>query len=156
VIEARWAGAVVRVAIADPALAEAVAEAIAGALAVDAGDGVPAVPSVPTLRVRSRRRLARLIAASDGVRGAIAIVAVTARNARHLVELIDQLRAAGAAGIQLVWDGASPPRVEVEAHVFAALERARAAPAASPVVLAADEAPAAALRFLVARRAVSA
>ena len=198
---ARYAGppakreAVVGVAVADPALGEALVAAIAEALGEAVGQalgqglgqglgqtaGQPAraaasepAPPVPTVHVRSRNGLARDAApasepelpvptvrvrsrnglARDAGRlgGAIAVVPVTARNARHLVALVDGSRAAGAIGVQLVWDGAEPARTAVEHHVFAALERARATPGEPPVVLAASDRPVAALRFLVARR----
>jgi hypothetical protein len=101
------------------------------------------------VRLRSRRSIAR-----DPARlaGAIAVVPVTARNARHLVALVDAARAAGAVGVQLAWDGGTPPRADAERHVFAALERARATPGEPPVVLAAGEAPVSALHVLIAHR----
>jgi hypothetical protein len=156
--------AVIGVAVRDPALAAAMTRAIVDAVASVAGAAMAdvavgdagALPSVdsaagsplPTLRVRSRKRLA---ARAADAAGAIAIVPVTARNARHLIAIIDAARAAGACGIQLVWDGATPPpRATVERHVFAALEHARATPAASPVVLAARASPAAALQLVIA------
>lgn len=135
--------AAIEVAIADPALAGRVAAAIEGAVAAIE---VPALAH-PVIYLRSRRRLAERGAA---LAGAIAIVGVTRTNARHLVELIDGLRAAGAAGIQLVWDPAADARAE--RHVFAALERARAAPAAAPVVVATTLEPVPALRLLIAHR----
>ena len=112
----------------------------------------PAAPEparIRTVRVRSRKRLAR---DAGRLGGSIAIVPVTARNARHLAVLIDGLRAAGALGVQLVWDGTDPPRAAVEHHVFAALEHARATPGEPPVVLATSDQPVAALDFLVAHR----
>lgn len=140
------------VAVADPVLAEALTTAVAEALR----SAVPArePPGLPprTVRLRSRKRLART---AGQLAGAIAIVPVTARNARHLVELVDGIRAAGALGIQLVWDGALPPRAQVEHHVFAALERARATPNEPPVVLAASEHPAPALHLLIAHRSIT-
>ncbi len=156
--------ATIAIAIADPALAEALAAAIMSALggAVDdtlddalgnaPGELRPETrgPHPRAVRVRSRKGLAR---EASRLGGAIAIVGVTARNARHLAALVAAARAAGALGIQLVWDGADPPRVAVEHHVFAALEHARATPGEPPVVLAATAQPAAALRFLIAHRA---
>lgn len=134
--------AAIQVGIADPALATAVADAVAGALAALE---VPPLAN-PLVHLRSRKRLAAL--ALDGsLAGAIAIVGVTPRNARHLVALIDGLRAAGVAGIQLVWDARDGER-----HVFAALERARANPAAAPVVLATTPDPVPALRLLIEHR----
>jgi hypothetical protein len=111
----------------------------------DHGDAAPA----PTVRLRSRKQLAEV---ASRLGGAIAIVPVTAKNARHLMALVDGIRAAGAIGVQLVWDGAAPPRAEVERHVFAVLERARATPGEPPVVVAATEVPVTALELLVAHR----
>lgn len=136
--------ATVRIAVADPALAEAIAAAITDAVIPTANI------ELRCIRLRSRRRATALAAR---LAGAIAIVPITARNARHLVALVDQLRASQVAGIQLVWDGTSPPRAQIEPHVFAALERARAAPTAAPVVLCDGEALAPVLRYLVAQRA---
>ncbi|HMG21861.1 MAG TPA: hypothetical protein VK607_11105, partial [Kofleriaceae bacterium] len=104
--DAELGAARVTVAVADPELARALTTAIAAALAEAAAELAPAAASVagaPVVRLRSRKRLAR---DPGRVAGAIAVVPVTARNARHLVALIDGLRAAGALGIQLVWDGA--------------------------------------------------
>ncbi|HWO18733.1 MAG TPA: hypothetical protein VNO30_08150 [Kofleriaceae bacterium] len=141
---------------ADPALAAAITERITAALAAAADELAAAAPPVdlatalaPVLVLRSRKALARRGAA---VAGALAVVPVTERNARHLVELIGGIRAAGALGVQLVWDGAAPPRARVERHIFAALEAARARPLLPPVVLATEHRPAAALRILVAHR----
>ena len=121
--------------VADPALAEALR-------AIDL-----APPACPLVTLRSRKRLAEIAAT---LAGAIAIVPITLRNARHLVELTDGIRAAGAAGIQLGWDGADRPLLE--RHVFAVLEHGRATPGAAPIVLAPTREPAAALRILVAHR----
>jgi hypothetical protein len=172
--------ATVGVAVADPALAEALIAAIAravrdaaqateppvGAGAVhdtaqatepsaragavrDAAHATEPPAPVRTVRVRSRKGLAR---DAGQLGGAIAIVPVTPRNARHLIALVDGARAAGALGVQLVWDGVDPPRATVEHRVFAALEHARATPGAPPVVLAACDRPAPALCFLIAHR----
>lgn len=137
--------ATIGVAVGDPALAAALTRAIGDALA----GAAHALPALPILAVRSRKRLAARAAQAAG---AIVIVAVTARNARHLVALVEAARAAGARGVQLVWDGEAPPRAAVEHHVFAALEHARATPAAPPVVLAAHAAPAAALALVIAAK----
>jgi hypothetical protein len=135
--------ATIQIGVADPALATTIASAVTGALATLE---IPEL-ACPLVHLRSRKRLAALVL--DGsLAGAIAIVGVTPRNARHLVTLIDGLRAAGAAGIQLVWDGDARD----ERHVFAALERARATPAAAPVVVATGSEPAPALRLLIAHR----
>jgi hypothetical protein len=141
----------VAIAIADAELACAMTAAVADAIrGAAAAAGMTQPGDLPVVRLRSRKRLACVAGA---LAGAIAIVHVTARNARHLVALIDGIRAAGAAGVQLVWDGAEPPRAEVERHVFAALERARAMPNEAPVVLAASGEPVSALHLLVAHRA---
>ena len=110
--------ATIGVNVADPALAQAIDDALARALAV---------PPPPPCEV--------------------AIVHVT-RDV-DLVARVDELRAAGATAIQLVWNGADR---RLAKHVFAALERGRANPAAAPVVLARSEQPVAALRILVAHR----
>jgi len=101
------------------------------------------------VRVRSRKSLERL---GTRVGGVIAVVPLTARNLRRAGDLVEALRAAGAAGIQLVWDGREPSREAAEARVFAILERARATPGQAPVVLARGEEPAEALRILIAHR----
>lgn len=142
--------ATVAIAVADPELARALTAAIADAVAETmrgAGPAIADAQRIPVFRLRSRRRLAGV---AGRLPGAIAVVAVTARNARHLVGLIDGIRTAGAAGIQLVWDGAEPPRARVERFVFAALEHARATPGQPPVVLAPTATPATALHVLVA------
>jgi hypothetical protein len=115
---------------------------------------VRAVVSAPlremaVVRVRSHKSLEHLGA---GVAGAIAVVPLTARNLRRAGELVEALRAAGAAGVQLVWDGREPSREVAEARVFAILERARATPGQAPVVLARGEEPVEALRILIAHR----
>jgi hypothetical protein len=142
--------ATIGVAIADPELADALSAAMVHALE-QAVSEVAASAELRTVYVRSRKAVAR---DADRLRGAIALVPVTPRNARHLVALVDGARAAGALGVQLVWDGADPPRAAVEHHVFAALERARATPGEPPVVLASSDQPVAALDFLVAARSV--
>jgi hypothetical protein len=101
------------------------------------------------VRVRSRKAAERLGAR---VAGAIAVVPVTARNVRRVGEIVESLRAAGAAGVQVVWDGREPPREAAEASVFAVLERARATPAEAPVVLASGEEPVESLRILIENR----
>jgi hypothetical protein len=144
--------ACVGVAIADPVLAQAVTDAVAAALRAAVPGSAPSERAVPTVRLRARKTVAVL---ADRLAGAIAIVPVTTRNARHLLELVTRLRAAGAIGVQLVWDGAVPPRAAVEHHVFAVLERARATPNEAPVVLATSDHPAPALQLLIAHRSPS-
>jgi hypothetical protein len=130
--------------VADPELAHAITSGIAEALRAVA-DHVSR-GEAPVIRVRSRRRVVEL---GEQLAGAVAVVEVTRKNARHLVAMIDGLRAAGIAGIQIAWDGQHGER-----HVFAALERGRAAPTAAPVVLApiAAPQPVAALGILLAHR----
>lgn len=146
-VEAEGAG--IAVGIADPERAAAMATAIAGPIAEVVAGTLEVAAERPVVRLRARKAVAR---DPGRLAGAIAIVPVTARNARHLVALVDSIRSAGAAGIQLVWDGAAPPRDRIECHVFAALERARQLPGTAPVVLAASERPASALRLLITHR----
>jgi len=141
--------ATLSVAVADPALARALTTAVAEAIRAVVSESEPTDLAPRTVRLRSRKRLTHK---AGQVAGAIAIVPVTARNARHLVELVDKVRAAGAIGVQIVWDGATPPRSTVERHVFAALERARATPNEPPVILATSDQPVAALHLLIAHR----
>ena len=135
--------ATITVAIADPDLSRAMTAGIAAAMS---GGGEPPADH-RAVRVRSRQALARRAAS---VPGAIAIVPVTVRNAKYLLEIVDGIRAAGAIGVQLVWNGAD--RARIERRVFAVLERARATPNDPPVVLATSDRPIAALRILVAHR----
>jgi hypothetical protein len=138
--------AAIRVAVADEPLARALVERIA--VAVRAAAALSPEP-LPVVQLRSRKALAAL---APQLAGALAIVPITPRNARHLPELVDGIRAAGAAAVQLVWDGATPARARVERHLFAALERARATPAGPPVIVAQTAQPAAALPLLIAQR----
>jgi hypothetical protein len=140
---------VVRVSVADPALSEAMQGAITKALREATEATGVSTPRV--VRLRTRKRFADL--GPEGVAGAIVVVQVTDTNARHLPELIEAVRAAGAAGAQLVWDGESPPRALVERHLFTVLERARATPGGPPVVLASSKEPSFALQVLTAKRA---
>jgi hypothetical protein len=140
--------ATIAVCIADARLAAAVTHGIASAF-----ERQPAVEAeYRTVQLRSRKSLARLGEARAGAEQTIVIVPVTERNARHLLELVDGIRAAGASGVQLVWDGTLPDRARVERHIFAVLERARATPNEPPVVLATSDRPVAALKLLVAHR----
>lgn len=141
--------AAISVSIADPGLALTMADAIASELRATVASFTLGDPRV--VRLRTRKRLARL--GADGVRGAIVVVRVTGTSARRLPSLVEDVRAAGALGVQLVWDGITPARGHVEPHVFAVLEQARSTPAGPPVVLARDEEVAFALRLLVEQRA---
>jgi len=132
--------------VKDAALARQLAVAMARALRRAAAK---APAELPVVRVRSRKALAGL---GLGVAGAIAIVPVTPRNLRRVGEIVEALRAAGVAGVQLVWDGGQPSRHLAEARVFAVLERARETPGLPPVVLASSDDPVEALRILVAAR----
>lgn len=136
----------IEIAIADPELARAVSQATRAALMT--ASSLPRA-DLPVVRLRTERRLAELGAR---VVGAYAVVRVTATNLRRLPRLVERLRTEGAAGVQLVWDGALPPRAAAEPAVFAVLERARATPAGPPVVLAASAVVADALRILASRR----
>jgi hypothetical protein len=133
----------VGVSVRDEALGRRLTDAMTRALRA----AVAAPPrEIAVVRVRSRKGLERLGAR---VAGAIAVVPVTARNLRRAGEIVEGLRTAGAAGVQLVWDGSEPPRQAAEAKVFAILEKARATPGRPPVVLSRSEEPAEALRILV-------
>lgn len=143
----------VTVHVADPALAARIEHAVAAAL-LDArsttAEAIARTLDLPIVRLRTMRRLASL--GVGAVAGALVLVRVTAAGGRRLVGLVDALRAVPVAGVQLVWDGEDPTREEVEAHVFAALELARATPNDPPVVVTRSKAPIAALRALVAKR----
>jgi hypothetical protein len=133
------------VSVRDEALARRLVDAMATALEAQARP--PRV--IDVVRVRSRKGLERLGAS---VAGTIAVVPLTARNLRRAGEIVEALRALGALGVQLVWDGREPPKEVAEARVFAILEQARATPARAPVVLSRGEEPVEALRILVDRR----
>jgi hypothetical protein len=131
------------VSVRDEALAQRLTDAMTRA--VQAAVHVPP-REIAVVRVRSRKGLDRLGAS---VAGALAVVTVTTRNLRRVGEIVERLRAAGVAGVQLVWDGCEPTREVAEARVFAILERARATPDKAPVVLARGREPVEALRILV-------
>ncbi|HRG98533.1 MAG TPA: hypothetical protein PLR99_19915 [Polyangiaceae bacterium] len=146
-------GVAVEVAVRDPALARRLERAIATARRVAqraARAAVTGTAGVRVVRLRTRRRLEAL--GRDGVEGALVVVRVTERGAPRVPALVADLRAQGAAGVQLVWDGVVPSRERAERHVFAALEAARATPKGPPVVVARSEEPAFVLRALVAKR----
>lgn len=136
-------GAEIEFSLRDPQQAQSLKRALHGALK----EAVPApLEHPPVLRVPSKEAIERLGAALVGT---IAVVRVTQRNRRHLLGRVEALREAGVAGIQLVWDGQTPPRESVEPWVFAVLEKARATPQGAPVVLAPSEAVVAALLILI-------
>jgi hypothetical protein len=134
------------VSVRDEALARRLVEAMTAAV-VAAETRPPA--AIDVVRLRSRRGLELL---RDRLQGAMVVVPVTARNLRRVGEIVEAVRAAGARGVQLVWDGCDPPREAAEARVFAILEEARATPKRAPVVLSRGEEPVEALRILVDRR----
>jgi hypothetical protein len=140
---------VVGVSVADSALSERMQGAITNALR-EATEAI-ALSTTRVVRLRTRKRFAEL--GAEGVAGAIVVVQVTATNARRLPELVEAVRAARAAGVQLVWHGETPPRALVERHLFTVLERARATPGGTPVVLASSTEPSFALQVLIAKRA---
>lgn len=142
----RFERAEIAIAVKDPALARAIESAIASVVR-----DFPAPPRYPIVKLRTFRRLAAL-AEADRLAGRLAIVRVTERGLRRLPALVEALRARAVRGVQLVWDGETPPRARAEATVFRVLEAARATKSGPPVVLAASPAPALALRALVAAR----
>lgn len=103
------------------------------------------LPDLRVVRISSRKAFD---GSRDDVTGAIAIVRVTDRNRGGLESLVESLVGAGAAGVQLAWDGRDPPRERVEAGVFAVLEQARLHPGRAPVVLAPGEEVVESLRIL--------
>lgn len=143
----------IEVRIANRALARRVEAATRAALAratTTIDEQVARTASVPVVQLRTRKRFEAL--GPSALAGAIAVMRVTEKSARRLPALVDDVRAAGALGVQIVWDGESPPRDRVERHVFTILERARATPKAPPVVLSRSTEPPRALRVLVAQR----
>lgn len=139
----------VEIAVESPALAKALEHAIEAALR-----DVPAPPRYPVVRLRTFRRLAALGSSEPGARieGKIAVVRVTGPGLRRLPALVEAIRAAGALGVQLVWDGLAPPRERAEGPIFRVLEQARATKAGPPVMLAAERTPVLALRTAIAVR----
>jgi hypothetical protein len=121
-------------------MARAIAEALRAA-----AERCPA-PALRVVRVRTRRHATLL---GDRLAGAVAIVVVSERGRRHLPALVDTIRAAGALGVQLVWDGRDPERSKIERYLFDVLERARAMPSGPPVVLAKSTTVVETLRVLV-------
>ncbi len=123
----------VEVQVQGQELARALASAITVAVETTA---IPSALEVPLriVRLRTRRRFDAL--GPDAIAGAVAVVRVTEGNARRLPALVEAIRAAGALGVQLLWDGESPPRAKVEQPVFAVLEQARATRSGPPVFLA--------------------
>ncbi len=143
--------AVVSVSIADPVLAKATAAAVSAALRSELDALRPRALRV--VHVRTRKRLARL--GVEALSGAVVVVRITEQSARYLVEIVEGARAAGALGVQLVWDGLAPARERVEIYVFAVLEQARATPSGPPVVLAEAARPSMALQILMQQRSAT-
>jgi hypothetical protein len=137
------------VSVHDPELAAALAGSIDAALRRETA-ACPDDWSGPVVRLRTRKRLAMLVERGR-LEGAIVVVSVTPANARHLVAIVDGIRAASAAGVQLVWDGTA--RERVERHVFAALEHVRASARGAPVILTETGEPSFALRLVINDRA---
>lgn len=134
------------VAIADRRLRETVTAAISRAIASPPLDDTRAA-----VRLRTNRRLEQL--GAERIEDAYVVVEIRASNAPRIPKLVAAIRALRPAGVQLVWDGVTPPRDDVERHVFAALEEARATPGGAPVVVAASHEVCFALRILAAERA---
>ena len=140
--------ATVRISVEDATLRAELDRAISDALRAAISTDIEDDPRV--VRLRTKKRFERL--GAEGVTRAIVVVRVTESNARRLPDLVERIRAAGALGVQLVWDGESPQRAHVERHVFAVLEQARATPGGPPVVVATAEEPAFSLRVLIAHQ----
>ena len=122
--------------IEDRALAKRVERTIADALGrarQTTAAALAGTSDLPVVHLRTQRRLEAL--GPPAIAGALVVVRVTEKGARRLLGLVTALRTIGAAGVELVWDGETPPRERVEAHVFAVLEAARATPKGPPVVL---------------------
>jgi len=136
----------VEIAVGRPDLARAIEQGISAAIRA-----LTSPPEFPVVRLRTRRRLAAV-----NVLGKIAIVRVTEQGLRRLPALVEEIRAQGALGVQLVWDGETPPRERAEAAIFRVLEAARATKSGPPVMLAAESAPVLALRVAIAARTESA
>ncbi len=136
--------AIVRIRVADADLAARLEGALAERL--QASLSAPAIAKTRTVRIRSR---AGLIRRASAVPGAVVLVPVTRRNAAALPGLVAAIGAAGAAGIQLIWDGRRPPREVAEAPVFEVLEERRGRPEGAPVLLASVREPVEALRRAV-------
>ena len=143
--------AVVRVSIRDPRLAQRVAKGIEGAVAEARARCEAELPPPRVVRFRTQRRL-------DGLEGealldAFVVIEVTPNNLRKLASFVDRARAAGALGIQLTWDGKTPPRERAERYVFAVLERSRRAPDGSPCILTTERELSQGLRITASHRA---
>jgi hypothetical protein len=148
--------AAIRVCTGDPALGDSIERAVAasleaeiaaapGTLAAGAAGGAAGRPTPrrrPVVRLMSRGKAERA-----RVEGALAVVEVTARSARWLADIVEALERRGCAGVQLRWDGVSPPRERVEGRLFSLLE-ARRGTAGVPVLLSDELAPLEILRWM--------
>lgn len=137
----------IELSVSNPTLAAVIEKAIRATV----GE-VPEPPRYPITRLRTFRRLASLMT-ENRLAGRIAIVRVTEPGLRRLPALVEELRAKGALGVQLVWDGQAPAREVAEPTVFAILEKARATKSGVPVMLAAERMPVLALRTAIATKA---
>lgn len=131
--DVKLGSATVHVSIRDPRLAQRVATGIERAVAQVRARCEAELPPPRVVRFRTKRRL-------DGLEGAalldaFVVIEVTPNNLRKLASFVDRARAAGALGIQLAWDGRTPPRDRAERYVFAVLERCRATPDGAPCIL---------------------
>jgi hypothetical protein len=138
----RFERAQVEIVVADPLLATSISQGMQRAITDFARP-----PEYPVLRLRTFRRLETV-----DVSVKIAVVLVTERGLRRLPSLVDAIRARGALGVQLVWNGEEPTRDRAEATIFRILETARATKSAPPVVIAASRRPTLALRALIRSR----
>jgi hypothetical protein len=123
-------GAEVEICVRDPALAAAIGEAVKAAIAAEDP------PERLVVVVREEGDVA-------AVPGKLAVIGA------DQAALVDAVEAAGAAGIQLVWNGR--PR-RLERVVFAVLEAWRGQKRRCPLMLAADGVPSLALRRAIARQ----
>ena len=121
-----------RLRVADADLAERLATAIASRVSSERARPLP-WPEV-----------VRVTANGADVSGRVAVLPLAGIPPTALERLLGTVESAGAAGIQLVWDGVNPPRAIAEAALFAALEKRRGRKGV-PLVLALDETPCEAL-----------
>lgn len=122
-----------RLRVADADLAGRLATAIASHVSSERARPLPSPEVV------------RVTANGAEVSGRVAVLPLAEIPPAALERLLGAVEGAGAAGIQLVWDGVEPPRAIAEAAVFAALEKRRGRKGV-PLVLAVDETPCEALR----------
>jgi hypothetical protein len=135
----RFEQAQVEIVVANRELATSISQAIQEAM-----NDFVRPPKYPTVRLRTFRRLETL-----DVKGHIAIVRVTDRGLRRLPKLVEEIRGRGALGVQLLWDGESPPRDRAEPTIFQVLEAARSTKHLPPVVVASSHRSPLTLRALI-------